>query len=73
VAEGTIDFLPELEPLAEAILPLGVTITHREPYGGAIRMTIQGDDLEAGTQYQVVATSEPFRRCYELKPGGPVA
>lgn len=70
VAEGTIDFLPELEPFAAAILPLGVTIISRESYGGAVRMQIQGTEIE-DAQYQVVATSYPMRRVYELKPVGP--
>lgn len=71
MAEGTIDILPELEPLAEAYLPRGVTILSKEPYGGALRLKIQGDAIEAGRDYQLIITDEPMRRCIELKPGGP--
>lgn len=66
MADGTIDFLPELETTAEVYLPLGVTIVSREPYGGAIRMTISGDAIEAGKQYQLVLTDEPMRRTIDL-------
>ena len=67
MASGTLDFTPEIEPLLEAILPLGVTIVSREPYGGAVRATIQGPEIDEGKTYQIVSTSEAWRRCYELK------
>jgi hypothetical protein len=73
VAEGTIDIIPELESIAEAYLPLGVTILSKEPFGGALRLKIQGDAIEDGRAYQLVITDEPMRKCIELKPGGPDA
>lgn len=72
MAEGTLDILPEFEAVAEALLPRGVTIMSREPYGGAIRLRIQGDEI-TDRPYQLVITDEPMRKCIELKPGGPNA
>lgn len=67
MARGTIDITPEVADLALAYLPRGVTIAGQVPYGGAIRMEIQGTDLEDGATYQVVVTDEPLRRIIELK------
>lgn len=72
MAEGTLDIMPELEPIAEAMLPRGITILSRETYGGAIRLKIQGDGI-TDRPYQLVITDEPMRKCIELKPGGPNA
>jgi hypothetical protein len=67
VAEGTIDVIPEVAEIVEAYLPSGVTILNREPFGGAIRMQIQGQQIDEGKIYQLVVTNEPFRRVIELK------
>jgi hypothetical protein len=67
VARGTIDVVPEVAALADAYLPRGVTIASQQPYGGAIRMEIQGQDLDDGKAYQLVVTDEPFKRVIELK------
>jgi hypothetical protein len=62
-----IDVVPEVAEIALAYLPRGVTIVSQEPYGGAIRMEIQGADLEDDAAYQLVVTDEPLRRVIELK------
>lgn len=70
MAEGTIDFLPELVSLAAAYLPREVTVVSQEPYGGAIRMKISGDGIDDGATYQLIITDEPMRRVIELRKNG---
>jgi hypothetical protein len=68
VADGHIDMVPELAELASCYLPRGITIVGQEPFGGAIRMTISGDEIAEGQAYQIVIVDEPMRRVIELKP-----
>lgn len=67
MARATIDMIPEIADQALAYLPRGITIASRTPYGGAVRMEIQGQDLDDGKAYQLVVTDEPFKRVIELK------
>jgi hypothetical protein len=67
VGKGSIDFIPEMAELASAYLPRNVHEVSRTPYGGAIRLEIEGDEIEDGKGYQLVVTDEPMRRCIELK------
>lgn len=67
MANATIDMTPEVAANALAYLPRGVTVVSSAPYGGAVRMEIQGQDLDDGKAYQLVVTDEPFKRVIELK------
>jgi hypothetical protein len=58
---------PEVAANAPAYLPRGVTVVSQAPYGGAVRMEIQSQDLDDGKAYQLVVTDEPFKRVIELK------
>ena len=63
---ATVDFTPEMAALAPAFLPLGIVEVGRETYGGAVRIEIQGNDLEDGKTYQIILTDGPLMRCIEL-------
>jgi hypothetical protein len=66
VANGTIDVLPEVFGNIAAWLPRTVTVVSANPYGGAMRVEIQGDGVELGAVYQIVITEEPMKRTIEL-------
>lgn len=67
MGKATIDLVPEVAASALVYLPRGVTIVNQSPYGGAIRMEIQGNDIEDGKSYQLILTDEPLRRVSELQ------
>lgn len=67
MGKATIDLVPEVAASALVYLPRGVTIVSQAPYGGAIRMEIQGNDIEDGKSYQLILTDEPLRRVSELQ------
>jgi len=67
VAEGYIDVTAEAADVLPHVLPNGVTIVRREPFGGAVRLTVQGSEIEMGKGYQMVVVTEPMRRSFELK------
>lgn len=67
MARGFVDFTPEMADHVEAYLPNGIVEVSRETYGGAVRIEIQGNQLEDAATYQVVVTDEPMLRCIELK------
>lgn len=64
--KGHIDVLPEIFPQLAAWLPRGVAVVSANPYGGSMRLEIQGDGLEEDAGYQLVVTEEPMRRVIEL-------
>lgn len=69
--KGKIDVIPEVYPNVEAWLPRGIQVISATQYGGAMRLEIQGDEIEDGVDYQIVVTEEPMRRVIELKKSGP--
>lgn len=69
--KGSIDVIPELFPNVEAWLPRGVTVLSSNEYGGAMRLEIQGNEIEEGVVYQMVVTETPMSRLIELRKSGP--
>lgn len=65
--KGRIDVVPEIFPNVAAWLPRNVTVVSANPYGGAMRLEIEGDEIEDGAGYQLVVTEEPLRRTIELQ------
>ena len=66
MAKGFIDVEPSILPCISAWLPLGITVVSSNPYGGAQRLEIQGDEVEDGEGYQLVTTNSPMSRTIEL-------
>lgn len=68
--KGTIDAIPEIYSNVEAWLPRGVTIVSAEPYGGAMRLEVEGNAIEEGESYQLIITDDPMRRTIEMRKNG---
>jgi len=66
VPKGKIDVLPEIFPQLESWLPRRVTIVSSEQYGGAMRVEIEGEEIEEGVGYQLIVTESPMSRLIEL-------
>jgi hypothetical protein len=66
VGEGTILVPTDQVPDVRALLPRGVSVVSSEPYGGAVRVTITGNQVDEGADYQFVVTDEPLSRTVEL-------
>ena len=65
--KGTIDLIPEIFQQVAAWMPRGVTVVSYAPYGGVMRMEIQGDDIEEDASYQMIVTDGPLTRTTELR------
>lgn len=68
MAEGHIDMIPQMAEVAVCYLPRGITIVSQEPFGGAVRLRISGDEITEDQTYQITIVDEPMRRVIELKP-----
>lgn len=64
---GRVEFIQEIADQAELLLPRGVKVASRTPFGGVVRMEIDGEHIKDGCSYQLVITDEPTRRVIELK------
>jgi hypothetical protein len=66
VAEGTILVPTDQASDVRALLPRGVSVVSSEPYGGAVRVLLSGNQLDQDADYQFVVVDEPLRRIVEL-------
>lgn len=71
MAEGTILVPSDQAADVRALLPRGASVVSSEPYGGAVRVTISGNQIENAADYQFVVTDEPLRRVIELVKNEP--
>lgn len=66
MADGYILLPNEQLPDLRVLLPRGVSVLGSEPWGGAMRVTISGNQIAAGANYQFVIVDADFSRSVSL-------